>query len=335
MGRGGPAHGLEMSGRVSHYRRRAARRAPRARRRSRPPRRAPSSTARAPAPPAPAPRARRSSAGRASQPLMRSAIASHRIVGPTSKERSAGVLGHRLGELARDLPHPGVVGRDRRHSAGGGLGGDHPEGLGEDARHHQRLRGRHHLGDLGVLQPAADRDRARGVLAEARDLRLRAPLAGRRSPPAAGARPGCRRQHRGPGRDQQVHALVPDQLADEQHARRSLDPLGQRLRGRGPVAAEAVVGRPRPRCRPASSLTRRQRLGLRRWGGTRAVSTPGGPSRVRSGSSGSPTVVPQVLGRVAGADQQARRPRRCPRGRRGRSGRGAAAPRRRDPSRAP
>ena len=54
-----------------------------------------------------------------------------------------------------------VIGGDRGHAAGRGLRGDHPERLGERARHRERVRGGHHVRDLVVLEAASDQDRPR------------------------------------------------------------------------------------------------------------------------------------------------------------------------------
>ena len=63
-----------------------------------------------------------------------------------------------LRQRARDLAEPRVVGDDRQRAAGGGLGGDHPERLGERARDRHRLGRGQQVGELGVVEPPGPRD---------------------------------------------------------------------------------------------------------------------------------------------------------------------------------
>ena len=77
----------------------------------------------------------------------------HRVVGDLEREPGVRLGRDGLGERARDLAEPGVVGDDRQGAAGGGLGGDHAEGLGERARDRHRLGRGQQVGELGVVEP--------------------------------------------------------------------------------------------------------------------------------------------------------------------------------------
>ncbi len=109
--------------------------------------------------------------------------------------------GHGARERGRDLRETGVGGADRQRPAGGGLGGDHAERLGERARHDQRLARGQQIRQLVVIQAAGEHDAvgqdARGVAGNGRE-RLPAgraetpadagsamPSAASRSPPPA------------------------------------------------------------------------------------------------------------------------------------------------------
>ena len=76
--------------------------------------------------------------------------------------------GHGLGERARDLAQPGVVRDDRQRAAGGGLGRDHPERLGERARDRHRLGGGQQVRQLGVIEPAGEGDAVEPAAARGR-----------------------------------------------------------------------------------------------------------------------------------------------------------------------
>ena len=125
----------------------------RSRRSPRPPRRsAPGRSRRAPRASAP-----RTSSGACSQATTRSASSRHRVALERERQpRHAPRLGHGLGELGADLLQAGVRGADRQDAAGGRLGGDHAERLGERARHDLRLAGGQQVDELGVLEPPDD-----------------------------------------------------------------------------------------------------------------------------------------------------------------------------------
>ena len=66
----------------------------------------------------------------------------------------AEVLGVGLLEPGGDLGEPAVAGDERWAAARGGLGGDHPERLGEDRRHDGCIRKREQMGEMAVLERA-------------------------------------------------------------------------------------------------------------------------------------------------------------------------------------
>ena len=175
--------------------------------------------------------------------------------GPTSNVSHGRDLGRDGGgERARDLGHAGVARDDRQRAARRGLGGDHPERLGERARHRERVGGGQHVGRAPrapAARPSATRvrhaarprrgtrpprDRARRGTRRARAARGRPRRAarGRRPGPRARASPASpssalaegaeaddeqpRVRHAGeherPGGEQQLDALGGDQLAD-------------------------------------------------------------------------------------------------------------------------
>ena len=66
--------------------------------------------------------------------------------------------GTACGERVAHLGEPRVRGADRQHAARGGLGRDHPERLGERARHDQRAACGQQLGELVVLEAPGEHD---------------------------------------------------------------------------------------------------------------------------------------------------------------------------------
>ena len=90
------------------------------------------------------------------------------------------------------------------------------------------------------------------------------------------ARVGHAAHHERPGRQEQVHPLRDDQLAHVAH-----DPVASRGRARGAPRA-SPARRPRRRRARGQRVQVRLVVGRNSW-----MSTPGGPSRVRSGSEGS------------------------------------------------
>ena len=190
--------------------------------------------------------------------------------------------------------------------------------------------------DDAAAAQAARRPRAPGrpapARAPARDRPRRGPRKGVRRRPGrhrSRRRPGVRRASpRAPAatpRASRSIALADDQLAHERHQRVA---LGVEPRdgasGAEQIARERVaVGRlrrarlrlqpaPAPRRRAAArrARARRRRRGRARAAQSASTSTPGGPSRVRRGSSGSASVLPQAERRVARADEH--RARRAP-----------------------
>jgi len=63
----------------------------------------------------------------------------HGAVVDREREPAGGFGGNGAGKRGADLGEPGVRSADRQRAACGGLGGDHPERLGERARHDHRL----------------------------------------------------------------------------------------------------------------------------------------------------------------------------------------------------
>ena len=74
--------------------------------------------------------------------VRRSARARTALSSIGNESHAAACAGTARGEHVAHLGQPRMRGADRQHAAGGGLRGDHPEGLGEGARHDQRLRTR-------------------------------------------------------------------------------------------------------------------------------------------------------------------------------------------------
>ena len=167
-------------------------------------------------------------------------------------------------------------GADRQRAAGGGLGGDHAERLGERARHDERLARGQQLRELLVVEPPGEHDALGSARAACEIALARAAPAGRAGTRAGAGerhasrpRPGSpaveRREqalqhlavgaeadddeprvghaleHERPGREQQVDALADDQLADERDEPLALrvQPL-QRVGGGELVAGEGA-----------------------------------------------------------------------------------------------
>ena len=218
-----------------------------------------------------------------------------------------------------------------------GLGGDHPERLGERARARPspRLAGSRSASSAWSSRPAHTIRSARRRVALRRVARgtragtaARSPFSPRsvaaappRGPPASALQPlperaeaddhqlGVRHplEHERPGGEQQVDALGGDQLAHEDdqavlrarswRAPRRPPPGRARRRSRG-FPAGAVAS-----SRATRSLQARAGPHRARAGGTRAMSTPGGPSFVRASRLGVVHRRPQALGGVARADE--------------------------------
>ena len=168
-------------------------------------RRPPRTSARAPSRPAPRACARAAPASASSQrqqPLGDRLDGAVVDAGRTAS--AAACAGTPRGERLADLRQARVGRADRQRPAGGGLGGDHPEGLGEGARHDQRLARGQQLGELLVLEAAGEHDplaaaprrppgsaRARSPARPSRNAsRWRSGARARRPPPSsAAARP--------------------------------------------------------------------------------------------------------------------------------------------------
>ena len=88
-------------------------------------------------------------------------------------EPGAGRLRDGRRERAGDLAEAGVVRDDRQRPARGRLGGDHAERLGERARDRHRLGGGEQVGELGVVEPAGERDAVAQAAAPRRGRRRR------------------------------------------------------------------------------------------------------------------------------------------------------------------
>ena len=212
---------------------------------------------------------------------------------PSSGRASAGTA---PASVSATSPRPRVARHHGQRAAGGRLGGDHPERLGERARHDHRLGGGEQVGELGVVEPAGPhhpverrrRTRPARVVEEggevgrapARSRRAsRARRRGRRAARSAASRSspsrnapkptitscasGTRAEHQRPGGEQQVDPLGGDQLADEDHQAvapaRSRAARGRRQPGRGRTTSRRAPPchrRPRPPRGPAPASAR-------------------------------------------------------------------------------
>jgi hypothetical protein len=136
-------------------------------------------------------------------------------------------------ECIRDLRQAGVPGDERQRTAGGGFGGDHPEGFREDRRDDRHVGERDQVDEVPVLERPREEHVSSGHC-----LKFAAIVA--------------ETDDHGPGVDalerleQQVDALVPDQLAEVEERWILLgEELGEVLGV--PLVGQALVGASRVR----------------------------------------------------------------------------------------
>ena len=239
-----------------------------------------------------------------------------------------------------------MAGGDRQHPAGRGLGGDHPERLREGARHDQRLGAGQQLGDLVVLEPADELDRAGGAprrpprsrpadrrgtrrgSAAAPPPRPRGPRPSRgdlarvveiaaveRRQAAGAARPRTRRSPAICSRASGCSPWTSGQAASSRSTPLETISLPTKTTRSGGVGAARRGGAARRRRQPPlAQVPARARV----TGSPRPKAAPCRPRAGRAASSLEPETSgerrPERLGRVARADEDAPRPLPCPRG---------------------
>ena len=129
-------------------------------------------------------------------------------------------LGQLLLDARRHLGEPGVARDERRRARGGGLGGDHPERLGEDRRHDRHVGQRQQMHEMAVLERPGEERPRRGQRLELGPVRAEADHDEAR----------VDRLHR---LQQHLHALLLDQLPEVDDGRLV---AGEELREPGRVA---------------------------------------------------------------------------------------------------
>ena len=102
--------------------------------------------------------AARRSSGASSQPATAAASSGHRAGAALEGQQRSRRLRDDLRQRRRHLAEPAVARHDGQRAAGGGLGGDHPERLGERARDDHRLGRGQQVGELGVIEAAGPHD---------------------------------------------------------------------------------------------------------------------------------------------------------------------------------
>ena len=198
---------------------------------------------------------RATTASRASAPRCRRCSRGEREqrVQPPRQVGGAAVEGDpRLAQARRDLGQARVVGHDRHDPAGGRLGRDHPERLGQHRWHDHRIRQGHQPLQLGVIHRAREDDARRCLrlelgpgVSEADDDEPHIRMAGR---------------DLAPGVEQQVDALLAHQLAEvEDEALQAL--RGRRRRRRPQPARPARPPAPRPAASSSASAWQRAPAG--------------------------------------------------------------------------